>query len=395
MEKKYYTSGEFAKRASITIRTVRYYDKQGLLKPSYINAAGYRMYTDEDFVKLQKILALKYLGFSLEEIRTMTIHDTAEDMKKSLQLQLRLIKKKKEHLEQVEEALEQASTKLEEEMAVHWDEILHLIHMTNMERVLVEQYKTAANLDIRIQLHHKYSNNKTGWFPWLYRQLPIKESGTVLELGCGNGQLWKSREEGQLSGKDIWLTDVSSGMVQDAKENLKMENWKNIHFKTENAQSLTFPDKCMDLIIANHVLFYVKSLPQTLTQVQRVLRPDGVFCCSTYGQNHMKEITRLVKEFDSRITLSQVQLWERFGIENGKEIAGDYFKNIEYRPYEDGLTIRDPEPLLDYILSCHGNQRELLLTRCDEFRTFLLEKIKKQGAIHITKEAGIFLCRLK
>ena len=64
----YYTSGEFARRANVTIRTIRYYDKQGILKPSLVNEAGYRLYTDEDFGRLQKILSLKYLGFSLSLI---------------------------------------------------------------------------------------------------------------------------------------------------------------------------------------------------------------------------------------------------------------------------------------------------------------------------------------
>ena len=71
---QYYTTGEFARMAHVTIRTIRYYDKKGLLKPSFINESGYRMYSDEDFLKLQKILSLKYLGFSLNEIGNMTIH---------------------------------------------------------------------------------------------------------------------------------------------------------------------------------------------------------------------------------------------------------------------------------------------------------------------------------
>mgnify|MGYP002578504392 CR=1 FL=1 len=45
----YYTSGEFAKMAHITVRTIRYYDKQNILKPSYVNDSGARFYTDEDF----------------------------------------------------------------------------------------------------------------------------------------------------------------------------------------------------------------------------------------------------------------------------------------------------------------------------------------------------------
>ena len=64
MEKKYYTTGQFAKMANVSNRTIRYYDKQGLLKPHHISEKGYRYYSDDDFVKLQQILSLKNLGFS-------------------------------------------------------------------------------------------------------------------------------------------------------------------------------------------------------------------------------------------------------------------------------------------------------------------------------------------
>ena len=58
----YYSSGEFAKKANVTVRTIRYYDKQNILKPSARTAAGARLYTDADLAKLQQILLLKYLG---------------------------------------------------------------------------------------------------------------------------------------------------------------------------------------------------------------------------------------------------------------------------------------------------------------------------------------------
>ena len=110
---QYYTTGEFARMAHVTIRTIRYYDKKGLLKPSFINESGYRMYSDEDFLKLQKILSLKYLGFSLNEIGNMTIHDTSADILKSLKMQIGLVHKKMENLEQMESYTEESIRKLD------------------------------------------------------------------------------------------------------------------------------------------------------------------------------------------------------------------------------------------------------------------------------------------
>ena len=87
----YYSSGEFARMAHVTLRTIRYYDKQDILKPSYVSPAGARFYTDEDFARLQQILLLKYLGFSLDDIRKMTIDDSDYHfMLNSLDVQLKL-----------------------------------------------------------------------------------------------------------------------------------------------------------------------------------------------------------------------------------------------------------------------------------------------------------------
>ena len=69
----FYSSGEFAKMARVTVRTVRYYDKQNKLKPSFVDEHGSRYYTDADFALLQQILLLKYLGFSLDDIKAPTI----------------------------------------------------------------------------------------------------------------------------------------------------------------------------------------------------------------------------------------------------------------------------------------------------------------------------------
>ena len=75
----------------------------------------------------------------------------------------------------------------------------------------------------------------------------------------------------------------------------------------------------------------------------------------------MKEISRLVSDFDSRIVLSADCLYERFGRENGAEILAPYFNDVKWLSYEDSLLVPDAEPLILYILSCHGNQNQYLL----------------------------------
>lgn len=65
LDQHFYFISEFAQKASVSVRTLRFYDKVGLLSPTSYTEAGYRLYTDTDFLRLQQILALKFLGFSL------------------------------------------------------------------------------------------------------------------------------------------------------------------------------------------------------------------------------------------------------------------------------------------------------------------------------------------
>jgi effector-binding domain-containing protein len=80
--------GDFSKLNRVTIKTLRYYDEVGLLKPAHVDAyTGYRYYTYNQLPRLNRILALKDLGFSLEEIKGLLTEDlTPEQMRGMLKL---------------------------------------------------------------------------------------------------------------------------------------------------------------------------------------------------------------------------------------------------------------------------------------------------------------------
>src|SRR6516162_8931070 len=61
--------GELAQRTGLTVRTLHHYDAIGLLRPSLHTEAGYRLYTAGDIARLQQVLSLRQLGFSLDEAR--------------------------------------------------------------------------------------------------------------------------------------------------------------------------------------------------------------------------------------------------------------------------------------------------------------------------------------
>ena len=121
---RYYKTGEFAKMANLSIRTIRYYDNIGLLKPSMIADNGYRLYNDQDFLKLQKILSLKYLGFSLEDIFSMTANDSYMSLKESLKLQTKMIEQKINQFNQMKQSIEETIQLLDEKKDINWTDIM-------------------------------------------------------------------------------------------------------------------------------------------------------------------------------------------------------------------------------------------------------------------------------
>lgn len=384
----YYSSGEFARMAHVTLRTIRYYDKQNILKPSYVTEAGARFYTDEDFARLQQILLLKYLGFSLDDIREMTIDDTDYHfMLNSLKIQLKLVRDRIEQMQLVESAIQDTAELIRQQHSIDWSQMLNLIHLTGMEKSLKNQYQDASNISARINLHSLYSQNKQGWFPWIYEQLELKCGMKILEIGCGDGTLWAENISKLPHDVEVILSDVSEGMVRDARRAIGGDS--RFSFCVCDCHQLPYEDETFDFVIANHVLFYCEDICRVCGEVKRVLKTDGRFLCSTYGSSHMKEVSQLVQNFDDRIVLSAEKLYEKFGKENGEGILSPYFANVEWKEYEDSLLVPEPEPLISYVLSCHGNQGQYILERYKEFQAYVRKKVA--GGFYIIKDAGVFI----
>lgn len=92
------TVNEVSRQTGVSIRTLHYYDAIGLLRPTQVTEAGYRLYDDTALERLQNILLFRELQFPLREIRA--ILDSPDfDRKKALDQQIALLQMKKEHIE--------------------------------------------------------------------------------------------------------------------------------------------------------------------------------------------------------------------------------------------------------------------------------------------------------
>ena len=92
------TVHEVSKLVGVSIRTLQYYDKIGLLRPAGYTEAGYRLYDDADLERLQHILLFRELEFPLKDIKVI-INSPDFDRSKALEQQIELLRLKKEHIE--------------------------------------------------------------------------------------------------------------------------------------------------------------------------------------------------------------------------------------------------------------------------------------------------------
>lgn len=102
------TIGEVAKKMGVTVRTLQYYDKEGLLSPSTQSEGGRRLYSSKDLITLHQILSLKSLGFTLDDIKERLIKlETPKDVANALSVQANDIRSKIKNLQDSLTAIEQ------------------------------------------------------------------------------------------------------------------------------------------------------------------------------------------------------------------------------------------------------------------------------------------------
>jgi DNA-binding transcriptional MerR regulator len=114
------------------VRTLRYYDRAGVLVPSARTEAGYRVYTDEDFPRLQQVLALKFLGLSLDEIKRCLAAGPRR-LQASLGRQKAMLREKRAQLDAILQAIDEAERHLQSEPS-SLESVVRVIEVIQMQQ---------------------------------------------------------------------------------------------------------------------------------------------------------------------------------------------------------------------------------------------------------------------
>jgi len=167
-----YQPHEFARRSRVTVRTLHHYDRIGLLKPSEHSGVGFRLYRDDDFLRLQQIVTLKFIGFSLKEIKRL-LERKGSGLPAALRAQRKTLEEKRRHLDSAIQAIAKAEEVAAARSKLHWEmfqKITEEIQMQTNNDMMKKYYNDEAQQLIAERQHL--------WSPELQKE--IEEKWTAL-----------------------------------------------------------------------------------------------------------------------------------------------------------------------------------------------------------------------
>ncbi len=159
-----YQPHEFAELSGVTVRTLHHYDRLGLLKPRR-NGSGYRLYATRDLERLEHIVALKFLGVPLKQIKTLLAREQLE-LPEALRMQGRVLEEKRRLLDKAISAIRAAEAALragEQPDAAVLKKLLEVIHMESNTDWAKKYYSEAAQA--------KVEERKELWSPELQERV--------------------------------------------------------------------------------------------------------------------------------------------------------------------------------------------------------------------------------
>ncbi|MEN8242799.1 MAG: class I SAM-dependent methyltransferase [Chloroflexota bacterium] len=256
------------------------------------------------------------------------------------------------------------------------------------EYLRANQYGQPDNLRARINLHQRFSTNPADWHQWVFNHYDFDVDARILEIGCGPGDTWAHNQKHVPNTWQLTLTDLSQGMVSNARQNLSA---LSVQVCCVNADLIPFPTNSFDGVIGNHMLYHVPDLDRTLVEIQRVLTPTGQLITATNGSQHLKELNEIINGFDPSYKVENQT--RPFELENGEQLLSKYFQEVERTEFPDGLRVTEVEPLVDFTLSLWSINQEFFDEQLEAYRRYLQQMIDDDGCIEIRKSTGVFVSR--
>lgn len=271
----------------------------------------------------------------------------------------------------------------------------NLPYMTNKrmqdpEHLRSVAYSDAGKLNARIAFWQHYGEPRNTAFKRYFDRFDAPPVANVLDLGCGPANFWQWGLENDRVPQNwtITLTDLSSGMIEEAERNVSGFD-REFMFDTADVCELQYDDASFDMVTANYMLYHASSQSQALAEISRVLKPGGHLYATTNSINHITEFLDLQKEF--AIDGSQQEnvglAHSTFTLENGQAMIEKHFSNIDIVWDNSICKATDPQIVINYAMSMDAILDEQRLDAA------IRDHIDRNGHFAVTRSSGMFIAQ--
>ncbi len=257
-------------------------------------------------------------------------------------------------------------------------------------KYVAQQYSDSSNFDARVRIYELFDVSPERWMRWLFPRLGLREGERVLEIGCGTGNVWRENAERLPAGVSLTLTDLSPGMLEQARARLA-ELEPQPDFRLADAQSLPFADASFDAALSSHMLYHVPDRAKALAELRRVLCPGGRLLVATFPWTHLLELRELVE----RLGLAGGMMAPRreandFDLERAVDELSAVLTIERVERRDSALRVTDVEVLVAYVRSMGSDIDAAALERV---RAHIARQIELTGAFRIQIAAGLVTAR--
>lgn len=238
---KSWQTKEFAELSKVTVRTLHHYDRIALLKPKHYDRNGFRLYGEREFARLQQITTLKFIGFSLKQIKEI-LGNNEFALAETLQLQKKIIQAQKNRLNLALEAINRAEKVFNENGATDWESFQKIIEVINMQQNMDWTRKYYSE-----NAQAKIEESKNLWSPELQERVSKdwKELFQEIKSTIADGVKPSDEKAQKLAARWNALIDEFTGGDAEIREGLsKMyadeKNWQTEWNKPFNDEVRNF-----------------------------------------------------------------------------------------------------------------------------------------------------------